>query len=44
MNISESIFTALFCFSMVFILLAVLYLLVVISTGIIRRVEVKAKK
>ena len=44
MSTSEILFTALFCFSMVFVLLGGLYVLVKLSTSAIRIVEEKTKK
>jgi hypothetical protein len=44
LNISDIIFSALFCFSMVFALLGGLYVLVKLSTSVIRFIEAKAKK
>jgi len=41
---SETIFVALFCFAMVFALLAVLYILIRLSTSIINVIETKLQK
>ena len=43
MNTSEILFAALFCFTMVFVLLGVLYFLVRLLTNAIRSIEIKAK-
>ena len=43
MSTSEVLFTALFCFSMVFTLLGGLYVLVKLSTSAIRIIEARAK-
>jgi len=43
MGTSEILFTALFCFSMVFSLLGVTYVLVKLSTSAVRIIESKAK-
>lgn len=40
----NSIFAALFCFSMVFLLLGVLYVLLKLSTSVIKLIESKIKK
>ena len=44
MDITEILYAALFCFSMVFGLLACLYFLVKLTTGAIRYIEARAKK
>lgn len=44
MNITESVYTALFCFIMIFGLLSSLYILLKISTAVIRFVEEIIKK
>lgn len=44
MGIIEIISAALFCFSMVFMLLGALYILVRLSTSVIRFIEAKAKE
>jgi len=41
MTVLESIYTALFCFLVVFALLGGLYVLLKLSTGIIRLIETK---
>jgi len=43
-NTSEILFAAMFCFAMVFVLLGGLYVLVKLSTIVIRTIETKAKK
>jgi len=44
MGIEKILYSALFCFAMVFALLGCLYLLVKLSTNAIRCIESKAKK
>ena len=43
MNIDDILFTALFCFSMVFALLGGLYTLMKVFTDIVRFIEIKTK-
>ena len=44
MDISEILFSAMFCFLMVFALLGALYILVKLATSAIRIIESKSKK
>jgi len=43
MGIEQIIYSALFCFSMVFVLLGSLFILVKLSTSVIRNIENKIK-
>ena len=44
MGIVEILYSALFCFTMVFALLGCLYILIKLSTTIVRFIETKSKK